>query len=133
MGGFFYITYTGNTVQGAPEAMHGDCSAALADCTVGWKLKGIATQATLVAKPEMGHPVWCMDPADMPRAPGYSHFHWLGAPEHAGHLEIGATYSGYLLKLTAQDRFYFRHHGGTLVTPGIDTVTHANVMVGCDS
>ena len=130
--GFFYIRYTGEEVDGVPEAMHGNCSADGIDCTVGWKLKGVAAQATLVEKPEEhGHPIWCIDENDMPQAPGYSHFHWNGAPEHAGKLPDGATYDGYLLKLTAQDRFYFKHHGGFLVTPGIDTETHANIVTDC--
>jgi hypothetical protein len=129
--GFFYIKFTGEDVDGVPEAMHGNCNAADVDCTVGWKLKGVAVQATLVDKPGHGHPIWCVDPKDMPRARGYSHFHWEGAPEHAGKLPAGATYDGYLLKLTAQDRFFFKHHGGFLVNPGIDTETHANVVTDC--
>ena len=132
LGGFFYIRYTGveNEEYGVPEAEHGNCEQH-DDCRVGWKLKGVAVQATLVDKPEMAHPQWCIAPEDMPHSPGYSHFHWLGAPEHAGALEIGQTYDGYLLKLTAQDHFFFKHHGGFLVTPGIDIETHANVTVGC--
>lgn len=129
--GFFYIQYTGNEVDGAPEARHADCGAHDAECTVGWKLNGIAVQATLLEKSEGMHPQWCVDPADIPRAPGYSHFHWEGMPEHAGGLVEGAAYDGYLLKLTAIDRFFFEHHGGFLVTPGIDTETHANVVTDC--
>lgn len=129
LGGFFYIKYTGNEVDGVPEAEHGDCDAAAVDCTVGWKLKGVAVQATLLEKPASGHPIWEIDAKDMPKSPGYTHFHWEGAPEHAGGLVIGDSYDGYLLKLTAVDRFFFKHHGGFLVTPGIDTETHANIVV----
>ena len=57
LGGFFYIKYTGNEVDGVPEAEHGDCDAAAVDCTVGWKLKGVAVQATLLEKPASGHPI----------------------------------------------------------------------------
>lgn len=134
LGGFFYIKFTGNENEeyGVPEAEHGDCDAAATDCIVGWKLKGIRAQATLLDKPEMGHPIWCINSQDLPSSPGYSHFHWEGAPEHAGMLTVGNTYDGYLLKLTAVDRFFFKHHGGLLVRQGIDTQTHANVRVGCD-
>ncbi len=128
LNGFFYIKYTGKDIDGVPEATHADCDTVPEECLAGWKLKGIAIQATLIEKPEMSHPIWCVDPKDMPRQPGFSHFHWLGMPEHAGHLQVGDTYDGYLLKLTARDTFYFQHHGGFLVTPGIDTETHANVI-----
>ena len=130
LGGFFYIKFTGNEVQGLPEAEHGDCDNV--DCTVGWKLKGASAQATLLDKPQSGHPVWCILEQDMPKSSGYSHFHWEGDPEHAGELAPGDTYDGYLLKLTAVDRFYFKHHGGFAVTPGIDTATHDNVVVKTD-
>jgi hypothetical protein len=78
------------------------------------------------------HPEWYIDPADLPPQPGYSHFHWLNESPHAGGLVIGQTYDGYLLKLTARDTFSFEHHGGFLVTPGIDEVTHANVVTELD-
>ena len=129
LGGFFYIKYTGNEVDGVPEAEHGNCDAAAVDCTVGWKLKGIKVQSKLIEKPESGHPLWEIDSQNMPKSPGYTHFHWEGAPEHAGALLVGQSYDGYLLKLTAVDRFFFKHHGGFLVTPGIDTETHANIVV----
>jgi hypothetical protein len=132
LGGFFYIKYTGNEIEGIPEAEHGDCDAAAVDCTVGRKLKGIAVQATLLDLPDSGHPIWEIDAKDMPKPPGYTHFHWKGAPEHASGLDnqdIGKSFDGYLLKLAAVDRFFFKHHGGFLVTPGIDTETHANIVV----
>jgi hypothetical protein len=47
-------------------------------------------------------------------------------------IQLGQLYSGYLLKLTARATFYFNHHGGMfLVTPGVDTTSHANVT-SCD-
>jgi hypothetical protein len=133
LGGFFYIKYTGNEVDGVPEAEHADCDLKPDQCLAGWKLKGVKFQATLFDKPSMEHPLWCVNAEDLPRSPDYSHFHWLGDPEHAGDLQIGETYDGYLLKLTAQDRFFFKHHGGFLVNPGVDTETHANVRTNCPS
>jgi hypothetical protein len=47
-------------------------------------------------------------------------------------LTVGAEYPGVLLKLTARETFFFEHHGGFLVTPGIDYETHANVVTDCD-
>ena len=58
---FFYIKYTSEEVEGVPEATHADCDAAPEECLVGWKLKGVAVQATLVDKPAMSHPIWCVD------------------------------------------------------------------------
>ena len=131
LGGFFYIKFTGdvNEEYEVPEAEHANCNNVPDDCTVGWKLKGVSAQAKLLDKPAGKHPQWCVNPGAMPRSPGYTHFHWYGLPLHAGDLKIGDVYDGYLLKLTAVDRFWFDHHGGFLVTPGIDTETHANVEV----
>ncbi len=126
--GFFYIRYTGEVNQGYPEARHGDCNATL-DCTVGWILHGIPTSAKLLDNTSGQHPVWCVDAEDLPRQPGYTHFHWLDAAEHAGGLMVGDVYNGYLLKLTARDAFFFDHHGGFFVDPGIDYQTHQNVVV----
>jgi hypothetical protein len=70
----------------------------------------------------------------MPKAPGYTHFHWVGLPEMPTDFVVGEIYQGYLLKLTATTTFYF-HHEDTgnlvLVTPGIDYASHQNIMVGC--
>ncbi|MCA9896642.1 MAG: hypothetical protein H6654_04880 [Ardenticatenaceae bacterium] len=132
LNGFLYIVYTGEEMDGVPAAMHGDCTMQPEACAVGWMLQGVPVQATLLDKPEGDHPQWCINKQDMPRQRGYSHFHWLGAPEHAGDLQIGEVYDGYLLKLTARATFFFEHHGGFLVTPGIDTETHANVVTNCE-
>ncbi len=132
LGGFFYIKYTGSMIDGVPEAIHADCEKTPDDCTIGWKLKGVAVQATLLEKPDSGHPVWCINPDDGPRSPGFSHFHWEGDLDHtAGEEFDNKLYDGYLLKLTAVDQFFFQHHGGFLVTPGIDTETHANIVTDC--
>ena len=129
--GFFYIKFTGDFQQGVPEAKHANCAQDASGCTVGWILKGVSMRARLEDKQPHQHPQWCVDPADLPRQPGFSHFHWLGSPEHAKDLIVGQEYDGYLLKLTARDRFFFDHHGGFLVTPGIDEVTHANILTDC--
>ena len=135
--GFFYIIFNGNEKEGVPVATHGNCNMKPDDCTVGWKLRGIPVQATLIDDhgdhgEGQHHPTWCIDEDDMPNQPGYTHFHWLGQPEHPGGLTEGDTYDGYILKLTATKTFFFKHHGGFLVTPGIDYETHANVVTECD-
>ncbi len=130
--GFFYIKFTGTvTEDGVPIATHGNCSLTPDECTVGWRLHGVPVQAMLMAHGHGQHPTWCVDPADLPAQPGFSHFHWFGPPAHAHDIPIGSVYDGYLLKLTAVDTFFFDHHGGFLVTPGIDETTHANVVTDC--
>ena len=132
--GFFYIKYTGElTPEGVPVAEHGNCSLTPDECTVGWLLQGVPIQAEVLAHEEGQHPTWCVDPADLPAQPGYSHFHWFGPPDHAHGLEVGDVYDGYLLKLMAVDTFFFDHHGGFLLTPGIDVETHANIVTDCDA
>jgi hypothetical protein len=128
LGGFFYIKYTGTFVDDVPEAEHGDCDQPDVGCTVGWTLKGIKSKATLFANDGGQHPQWCIETGEIPPSPGYSHFHWLNESANAGGLTVGQEYEGYLLKLTAVDHFYFQHHGSYEVTPGIDTLTHDNVV-----
>lgn len=130
--GFFYIRFTGNNKQGLPVATHANCSQVADECTVGWTLSGVSIRATYWGHPAGQHPLWCVDQADIPRQLGFSHFHWLGAPEHAGGLTVGQEYDGFLLKLTAREGFFFSHHGGFVVVPGIDTVTHANITTVCE-
>jgi hypothetical protein len=126
--GHFYIRFAGElTEDGIPIAKHGDCQMK-GDCTVGWVLQGIAMEAELAAHAEGEHPTWKIAAEDLPAQPGYTHFHWLNESPHAGGLTVGQTYPGILLKLTATDTFFFEHHGGFLVTPGIDYDTHANVV-----
>jgi hypothetical protein len=126
--GFFYIKFTGQFQDGYPEATHANCTQASEACTVGWILHGVHIQATLLEHEPGQHPLWYVDLDDVPKQPGYTHFHWLGNPEHAHDLTVGDTYDGFLLKLTAVDTFFFQHHGGFLVTPGIDDITHANIV-----
>ena len=129
--GYFYIHYTGGEVNGFPTAHHGNCETMPEGCEVGWVLKGVPARARLLEKPEGDHPQWCLNPRAFPREAGYTHFHWLGAPEHAGELVVGEKYDGYLLKLTAVDSFFFEHHGGFFITPGVDLESHYNVETDC--
>jgi hypothetical protein len=122
--GFFYISFTGDSVEDLPEADHGTD-------TVGWILHGVPAMATLLAKPENEHPIWCVDPIDLPQAQGYTHFHWIGEEEQ-GELIVGTTYYGYILKLTAIDSFFFSHAGGFPISPGIDFISHDNVVTSCE-
>ncbi len=132
LGGFLYIRYTGGeTVDGVPLAKHGNCNVD-DDCIVGWKLHGIAAQAQY-CRHSGGHPTWAISPEEMPKQPGYTHFHWLNQSPHAGGLEVGKTYDGYVLKLTTRDHFFFDHHGGFDITPGIDYQSHANIVPPCSS
>ncbi len=130
--GFFYIRFTGEvTADGVPEATHANCNNVPDECSVGWILHGVPVQATYLGHEHGQHPSWCVDPADLPAARGYSHFHWLNESPHAHDLTVGESYPGYLLKLTARDTFFFKHHGGFLITPGIETESHANVFTDC--
>ncbi len=131
--GFFYITLQDQVDPGTglPVATHGNCMENPDGCSVGWIWHGAPATGTLVAHGHGQHPTWCIDPADIPKAPGYSHFHWEGAPEHAGGFAVGDTAEGWLLKLTARDSFFFEHHGGFAITPGIDEESHANIVTDC--
>ena len=80
--GHFYIKFSGDYRDGVPAAEHADCGKVTNGCTVGWKLTGIPMQAQFVEHPEGQHPTWCVDPRDLPRQPGYTHFHWLGQQGH---------------------------------------------------
>ncbi len=129
--GFLYIHYTGETIDGVPVAEHIDCSATPDDCTVGWVLSGVPAQGTVVATDAMGMPLFRIDTPAARTLVGFSHFHWLGLPLEDMDLQVNQSYSGYLLKLTAVAKFYFRHHDMLfLVTPGVDTESHANLVTG---
>lgn len=121
--GFFYIHFTNETIDRIPVAVHGQD-------TVGWLLKGTPINATLLST----NPItWCVDPGQIPKSPGFTHFHWVG-PQTEADLAVGETYEGFLLKLTARTTFYFRHEENgnpVLVTPGIDYASHQNIKVGC--
>lgn len=132
--GFFYISFTGATEQasGLQIAEHGDCSAADVDCEVGWVWHGVTWSAEYCGHPaDGGHPTWAVTDADKYVKRGYSHFHWLNDGEHASGLDEGKVYDGYLLRLTAIDSFFFDHHGGFAITPGIERASHANLLDDC--
>jgi hypothetical protein len=138
--GFFYVRYTGLVTKDRyPVATHADCNA-VPDCTVGWTLKGRPASATFLYEPMHDHPVFLVARPDIPQPGGYAHYHWLGAMMPMPR----QTVDGYLLELTAVDRFCFIHHGaeaatasrpcrdngGVAVEPGLDIATHLNIVTG---
>ena len=136
--GYFYIQFTGVvTKDGYPVATHVDCNGAGAACTVGWTLNGAPISATFLYHVEPDHPVFLVNRADIPQPGAHSHFHWLGADPVPGEIK-----DGYLLQLTAEDKFCFIHHGvdsaagnktcqkngGIAVDLGTDIATHLNIV-----
>lgn len=135
--GFFYIQFTGVVTKDRYRvATHVDCNAT-SDCTVGWTLNGRQASATFLYQVEHDHPVFLLPRADIPQPGAFSHFHWLAsmpAPR--------VTADGYLLQLTAVDKFCFIHHGaesatsamtcrgngGVNVDLGTDIATHLNIV-----
>ena len=130
--GFFYIRFTGGEQSGLPVAEHGNCAAPQVDCEVGWVWHGVTWRAEYCGHPGGGgHPTWAIAGADKYIKRGYSHFHWLNGSDHAGGLIVGEEYDGYLLRLTAIDSFWFAHHGGFAISPGIERESHANLIDEC--
>jgi hypothetical protein len=136
--GFFYIQFTGvGTKDLYRVATHADCNAAAADCTVGWTLSGRAVRAKFLYQADDDHPVFLVKRADIPQPGAFSHFHWLESMPAAG-----AVADGFLLQLTAVDKFCFIHHGaenatsaktcrnngGVNVDLGTDIATHLNIV-----
>jgi hypothetical protein len=134
--GFFYVRFTGVATRDRyAVATHVDCNAN-PDCTVGWTLAGKPLTATFLYQVEPDHPVFLVARPDIPQPGAFAHFHWLGSLPSSG------AASGYLLQLTAVDRFCFIHHGaedatssascrengGVNVDPGIDIATHLNIV-----
>ena len=135
--GFFYIQFTGVVTKDRFRvATHVDCNAT-PDCTVGWTLNGRQVSATFLYQVEHDHPVFLLTRADVPQPGAFSHFHWLGSMPGPG-----MNADGYLLQLTAVDKFCFIHHGaesatsalscrgngGVNVDPGTDIATHLNIV-----
>jgi hypothetical protein len=137
--GFFYISYTGVvTKDGYRVATHVECSASTS-CTVGWRLNGEPSQASFLFHEEPDHPVFLIDRLSIPPPGAHAHFHWLN-----GMPMSGRSVDGYLLQLTAMDRFCFIHHEPTAarasrnktclnnqgieVNHGIDIATHLNII-----
>jgi hypothetical protein len=138
LSGFFYIHYTGVlTADGLPVATHVDCNS-VADCVVGWRFDGLPSAAKLVLQPMEDHPIFWIGRADIPQPGAYSHFHWTGMAMPAPYVNT----SGFMLQLTAADRFCFIHHGaeaasgavscrdngGIKVERGTDLATHLNII-----
>jgi hypothetical protein len=135
--GFLYVRFTGAvTMDGYPVATHVDCST-MPDCSVGWKLDGKPLKATFLHHPMRDHPVFAVARSDIPQPGSYSHFHWLGQAMPQPHLPV----DGYLLQITAMNRFCFIHHeadmansaascrdnGGIKIDRGVDTASHLNI------
>jgi hypothetical protein len=135
--GFFYVEFTGVVTKDQYRvATHVDCNGAR-DCTVGWTLNGKPAKGTFLYQVPPDHPVFLVDRGDIPQPGAFGHFHWLG-----GQPSPGQVVAGYLLQLTAVDRFCFIHdgapdatsdrtcreNGGVNVDPGIDIATHVNIV-----
>jgi len=136
--GFFYVRLTSvQTKDHYPIATHVDCNAS-PDCTVGWTLHGKPISATFLYQTMDDHPVFLAKRADITQPGSPSHFHWLGPVMPMPR----QTLNGFLLQLTAVDRFCFIHHGaeavnaavtcrqngGVNVDPGVDIATHLNIV-----
>jgi hypothetical protein len=136
--GFLYVRFTDVTTKdGYRVATHVDC-AAQPGCTVGWTMRGKPLNATFLYHALGDHHIFLLNRADITQPGSPSHFHWLGPAMPMP----GETLSGYLLQLTAVDRFCFIHHeadaatsdrscrdnGGVPVNRGIDIATHLNIV-----
>jgi hypothetical protein len=137
--GYLYIQYTGIvTKDNYQVATHVDCNAIGADCVVGWNVAGLPSRAKLVRQPMHDHPLFLIDRVDIPQPGSYAHFHWTGMAMPMPYLSV----DGYLLELTAVNRFCFIHHdagmamsakscresGGVKVERGVDIATHLNIV-----
>ena len=142
LSGFLYIQFTGaQSKDGYRVAAHTDCNAPGSTCTVGWRLHGKLTTATLVYHVEPDHPTWLVGRDHIPQPGAYSHFHWSDTAQHP---DVGSTHTGYLLQLKAIDTFCFvlgdheafqtdltcenETNRGVIVKPGIDIATHLNIV-----
>ena len=137
--GYFYIGFTGVVTSDRYRvATHADCPTAA--CTVGWVLNGKPRMAAHLYHVESDHPVFLVNRQDIPEPGSYAHFHWLDYAEAMP--PPGVSVPGYLLQLTAVDKFCFIHHeadmavpgkscrdnGGIKVNLGIDIATHLNIV-----
>jgi hypothetical protein len=136
--GFFYVRFTGVVTKDRyPVATHVDCNA-YPDCTVGWMLDGKPATGTFLYEAMHDHPVFLVSRQDIPQPGAHAHFHWLGQAMPMPR----QTLDGYLLQLTAVDRFCFVHHGsenatarnscrdngGIRIEPGTDMASHLNIV-----
>ena len=137
--GNIYIHYTGEvTEDGYPIARKAHCPTEY--CSVGWRVKGTKIEAKLMC---LAPRTWLVQPGDLPKEKGYSHFHWLGEPwspngqghDGVGGLVVGDTYEGYLMKRTAVETFWWTgseksSNPGHLVVKGLDP--HSNIVLPGD-
>jgi hypothetical protein len=137
LSGFFYVRYTGAvTLDGYAVATHVNCNQYI-DCSVGWTLAGRPTAAAFLYAPMHDHAIYLMNRADIAQPGSYSHFHPV---DPAVPMPPGAN--GYLLELTAVNRFCFVHHGaesalasatcrdngGIAIERGTDIASHLNIV-----
>jgi len=129
--GFLSITFTGEyTEDGVPIFRHSAATDPENEISVGWQVRVVPAVAKVVNNQEGDHPIWLIDdPNDIPQPGSYSHFHWLDGPMNAMDLNVGDTYGGYILELTAKKTFAFRHDSQMFqVINGKDLVTHTNIV-----
>jgi len=135
--GFFYVRFTGVVTKDRYSvATHVDCNS-VPDCVVGWTLNGQSANATFLYQTQSDHPVFLVARPDIPQPGAHAHFHWQGNMP-----SLGQAVTGYLLQLTAVDRFCFIHdgaetaasnktcreNGGVNVDRGTDIATHLNIV-----
>jgi len=113
--GFIYIHNTNDDyAPGIPTADKAHCKNQ--PCMVGWLIKGVKVSATLMKK---GPRIWLVDPNDLPKEKGYTHFHWIcekgddECPHSAHDLVVGQEYSGFLMKRIAPAPFFWLGGPGT--------------------
>jgi len=60
--------------------------------------------------------IWLVNPTDLSKQKGYTHFHWTGTPQKPHGLVVGQEYPGYLMKRVAPTPFFWlgggRDHAG---------------------
>jgi hypothetical protein len=107
--GFIYIhNINDDYAVGIPTADKAHCKTQ--PCMVGWVVKGVKVSAKLMQKSPR---IWLVDPGDLPKEAGYSHFHWVGGPKSPHDLVVGNTYSGFLMKRIAPAPFFWLGGPGT--------------------
>jgi len=103
--GFIYVRVIDVTEDGIPIAEKANCEENSEGCIVGWVIKAVPVKdAKLV---NTGPRIWLLDADDLPKEPGYTHFHWIGGPYKPHGLVIDNTYDGYLMKRMAATTFYW--------------------------
>ena len=107
--GFIYIhNINDDYAEGIPTADKAHCKTQ--PCMVGWLVKGVKVSAKLMQKSPR---IWLVAPEDLPKEPGYTHFHWVGSPKSPHDLVVGETYPGFLMKRIAPAPFFWLGGPGT--------------------